>query len=78
MDLQPNQQPTVGYILSAWPRLSETFILNEVVAVERLGCRLRIFSIKNPKTLSATAELYFKQCAIAAAFSSGAFSRRAI
>lgn len=49
MDLQPNQQPTVGYILSAWPRLSETFILNEVVALERLGGRLRIFSIKNPK-----------------------------
>src|SRR5713226_5091536 len=48
MDLQPNQQPTVGYILSAWPRLSETFILNEVIALERLGGRLRIFSIKNP------------------------------
>lgn len=48
MDLPPNQESTVGYILSAWPRLSETFILNEVVALERLGGRLRIFSIKNP------------------------------
>ncbi len=35
MDLQPNQQPTVGYILSVWPRLSETFILNEVIALVR-------------------------------------------
>jgi glycosyltransferase involved in cell wall biosynthesis len=50
MDLQPNQQPTVGFIVSVWPRLSETFILNEVVALERLGSRLRIFSVKtNPK-----------------------------
>jgi glycosyltransferase involved in cell wall biosynthesis len=48
MDLQPDPRPTVGYILSAWPRLSETFILNEVIALERLGGRLRIFSIKNP------------------------------
>jgi len=44
-----NQHPTVGYVVSAWPRLSETFILNEVLAVERLGLRLRIFSIKDPK-----------------------------
>lgn len=50
MDLQPNQPPTVGFIVSVWPRLSETFILNEVVALERLGSRLRIFSIKsNPQ-----------------------------
>ena len=48
MDLRPDQQPTVGYILSVWPRLSETFILNEVIALERLGGRLRIFAIKNP------------------------------
>lgn len=38
----------VGYIVSAWPRLSETFILNEVLAVERLGVPLRIYSIKDP------------------------------
>ena len=50
MDLQPNQHLTVGIILNVWPRLSETFILNEIVALERLGGRLRILSIKkNPK-----------------------------
>src|SRR5439155_8638372 len=36
---QPNGHPKVGYVVSAWPRLSETFILNEVVGVERLGDR---------------------------------------
>ena len=48
MDRQPDPMPIVGYIVNAWPRLSETFILNEVIAVERLGGRLRIFSVKNP------------------------------
>jgi len=39
----------IGYVLSAWPRLSETFILNEIIAMERAGMALRIFSIKDPK-----------------------------
>src|SRR2546427_3614158 len=48
MQADSTQSPTVGYIVSAWPRLSETFILNEVLAVERSGGSLRIFSIKDP------------------------------
>jgi len=49
MDPGSNRNPTVGYVVNAWPRLSQTFILNEVVAVERLGGQLRIFSLKDPK-----------------------------
>ena len=46
---KPNcKGPAVAYILSAWPRVSETFILNEVIAVERAGVPLRIFSLKEP------------------------------
>jgi glycosyltransferase involved in cell wall biosynthesis len=48
MSPRPNQNRKVGYVVSGWPRLSETFILNEVVAVEQLGARLRIFSVKDP------------------------------
>ncbi|PYY05461.1 MAG: colanic acid biosynthesis glycosyltransferase WcaL, partial [Acidobacteria bacterium] len=48
MNPRPNQNRTVGYVVSGWPRLSETFILNEVIAVERRGARLRIFSVKDP------------------------------
>src|SRR6267154_2863281 len=42
---------TVGYayIVSTWPSLSQTFVLNEVLALERRGLQLRIFSIKDPK-----------------------------
>ncbi len=44
-----NGIPAVAYIVGGWPRLSETFILNEVIALERLGVRLRIFSIRDSR-----------------------------
>src|SRR2546429_220072 len=40
---------SLGYIVSTWPSLSQTFVLNEVLALERRGVQLRIFSIKAPK-----------------------------
>jgi glycosyltransferase involved in cell wall biosynthesis len=39
---------TIGMIVSTWPRLSQTFVLREVLGLERLGLRVRIFSIKVP------------------------------
>jgi glycosyltransferase involved in cell wall biosynthesis len=38
----------VGYILKMFPRFSETFILNELLELERQGVTLRIFSLKEP------------------------------
>lgn len=38
----------LGYIVSTWPRLSQTFVLTEVLALEQRGVSLRIFSIKEP------------------------------
>src|SRR5437762_10081318 len=40
----------LAYIVSTWPRLSQTFVLTEVLALERRGVALRIFSIKEPGT----------------------------
>jgi glycosyltransferase involved in cell wall biosynthesis len=45
---ESGQKGLIGYIVSAWPRLSETFILNEVMGLERLGIALRIYSLKDP------------------------------
>jgi glycosyltransferase involved in cell wall biosynthesis len=39
----------VVYILRSFPRLSQTFILNELLALERLGLRLQVFPITNPR-----------------------------
>ncbi len=38
-------QGKIAYVLKRYPRLSETFILNEVRALERLGTKLHIFSL---------------------------------
>ncbi len=38
----------IGYIVKMFPRLSETFILNEILELERRGVEIVIFSIKKP------------------------------
>ncbi len=38
----------LGYVLKIFPRLSETFILNELLGLERLGCEITIFSRYRP------------------------------
>jgi glycosyltransferase involved in cell wall biosynthesis len=42
-------QRVVAYIVKAWPRLSETFILNEIISLEQRGVTIRIFSVKEPE-----------------------------
>ncbi|MBI2527476.1 MAG: glycosyltransferase [Candidatus Rokubacteria bacterium] len=39
----------IGYVLKRFPRLSETFIVNELLAMESLGIPLEIFSLKLPR-----------------------------
>ena len=46
--MRPTQQPEIGYVVKMFPRLSETFILNEIREMERHGLALRIFSLKRP------------------------------
>lgn len=43
-----NPDITIAIIVSTWPRLSQTFVLREVLGLERLGMRLRLFSVKVP------------------------------
>lgn len=37
----------IGYILKGYPRLSETFIINEIYLLETMGLKLHLFSLKN-------------------------------
>jgi glycosyltransferase involved in cell wall biosynthesis len=41
-------RPVVGYVLKMFPRISETFIRNEIGELERQGLGVRIFSLKRP------------------------------
>lgn len=39
---------SVAYVLKTFPRLSETFIANEILALEALGMRIHIISLNRP------------------------------
>ena len=39
---------TIGFILKGYPRLSETFIINEILLLEQLGFKLHIFALRDP------------------------------
>ena len=38
----------VGFVLKGYPRLSETFIAQEILALERLGLDIRLYSLRHP------------------------------
>lgn len=42
------REGTIGYVLKRFPVLSETFILNEILALERQGVPIHIFSLERP------------------------------
>lgn len=41
--------PTLGYILKGYPRISETFISNEILLLEKLGFTMRLFPMRQPR-----------------------------
>jgi len=41
--------PTLGIILKGYPRISETFISNEIFLLESLGFKIHIFSMRQPR-----------------------------
>lgn len=41
----PERQLHVGYVLKRYPRFSETFVVNEILAHERAGTRIDIFAL---------------------------------
>ena len=42
-----SDSPRVGYILKQYPRLSETFVLNEILGLEEAGVETSIFSLRH-------------------------------
>jgi len=43
-----NERKRVAYLLKTFPRISETFILNEILGTESLGLEIEIFSLRRP------------------------------
>ena len=44
-----NAAGNIGYVLKVFPRVSETFVINEIRAVRSLGQEVSIFSLHHPK-----------------------------
>lgn len=42
-------KPVLGMILKGYPRISETFISNEILLLEQLGFTIHIFSMRHPR-----------------------------
>ena len=47
MDRQDEDRKEIAYVIMGFPRLSETFISNEILQLETLGARLRVFAVKH-------------------------------
>jgi len=44
----PERRPRLAYVVKMFPRFSETFILHELLELERLGHEITIYSLKRP------------------------------
>ena len=50
--LEPPPTPAIAFVLKGYPRLSETFITQEILAVEARGLRLHLVSLRHPTEAS--------------------------
>jgi glycosyltransferase involved in cell wall biosynthesis len=46
--VESSSNKQIGYLLRSYPRLSQTFILNEILALEKIGISIQIFALTNP------------------------------
>ena len=44
--MTPQDPPALGMILKGYPRISETFISNEILLLEKLGFKVHLFSMR--------------------------------
>jgi glycosyltransferase involved in cell wall biosynthesis len=47
--MKTSGQPALGMILKGYPRISETFISNEILLLEKIGFPIHLFSMRQPR-----------------------------
>ena len=52
-----SSRPVIAYILKGYPRISETFISNEILMLEQLGFNMRLFSMRKPREIFSHASV---------------------
>lgn len=43
------RSPTVAYLVKRFPRLSETFVLNEILEIRRQGLKVQLYALEDPR-----------------------------
>ena len=66
----------IGYLLRSYPRLSQTFILNEILALEQIGVSIQIFALTNPH--EKTVQMQVNQVHAPVHYLDGALQPRAL
>ncbi|GAC1658011.1 MAG: glycosyltransferase family 4 protein [Ktedonobacteraceae bacterium] len=61
---QRTTQPKIAFLLSSFPSLSETFILQEILELEHQGLPLRLFSLSEPSTAKLAGGQWYGQASI--------------
>ncbi len=49
--MTPTALPQLGYLVKAFPRISETFIINEILQLERQGFNVHIYALNRPRDI---------------------------
>lgn len=62
---QSPDHPPIAYLLRSFPRLSQTFILHEILALEQLGVPLHLFAMTNPHEAVVQAQVADVQAPVA-------------
>ena len=47
--MNSRHEPAIAYVMKRFPRLTETFILNEIAVMEAMGAKLMLFSLLQPE-----------------------------
>jgi len=55
--MKKNESPTLCMVLKGYPRISETFISNEILLLESLGFKIHIISMRHPREAFAHASI---------------------
>ncbi len=59
MELKTSEKPKIAFILNAFPVLSETFIINEVIGLRAKGLDIKAFSLFLPKAGSTNDDVKY-------------------
>jgi glycosyltransferase involved in cell wall biosynthesis len=75
VSLPPSSQSRIGYLLTLFPKLSESFVLNEVVQLQRHGLEIKVISLDRSSRLETKSHAAARELAEPVTYVRDAFPR---